>query len=400
MARPRSVPSYRKHRQSGQALVTLTDGLGGRRDVLLGKHGTAGSRAEYARVLAEWEAAGRSLRRPEKPVADLSINEMILAYWKHAEAYYGFDGERGDEGCFRSVLRVLRESYGHTQAAAFGPLALKACRQKMVDKGWSRNYVNAQVDRIRRMFRWAASEQLLSGSIYQELKSVEGLRRGKTEARETARVKPASPEHVEAALPFMPNAVRGLVRFQQMTGCRPAEACLLRAIDLDMSNPTCWIYRPGSDQGPNGEHKTAHHGHDRLILIGPKAQELVRAYLKTDLHACLFCPKDATAERNEKVRARRTSPARRKYRRKSKPRRAPGDHYTVRAYARAIARACRQAQVPEWGPNRLRHSRATELRPYGLDVVKTILGHSKVETSQVYAEKDIAAAMELVARIG
>jgi site-specific recombinase XerD len=56
--------------------------------------------------------------------------------------------------------------------------------------------------------------------------------------------------------------------------------------------------------------------------------------------------------------------------------------------------------VPEWGPNRLRHSRATELWDYGLDLVKTILGHSKVETSQVYAEKDMLAAMELVSKIG
>ena len=56
--------------------------------------------------------------------------------------------------------------------------------------------------------------------------------------------------------------------------------------------------------------------------------------------------------------------------------------------------------MPAWGPNRLRHSRATELRPYGLDVVKTVLGHTKVETSQVYAEKDMAAAMDLVSKIG
>jgi hypothetical protein len=41
------------HRQSGQAVVTLPDGLGGRRDVLLGNHGTPESRAEYLRVLAE-----------------------------------------------------------------------------------------------------------------------------------------------------------------------------------------------------------------------------------------------------------------------------------------------------------------------------------------------------------
>jgi hypothetical protein len=38
--------------------------------------------------------------------------------------------------------------------------------------------------------------------------------------------------------------------------------------------------------------------------------------------------------------------------------------------------------------------------PHGLDVTKTILGHAKVETSLVYAEKDLRAAMDLVARIG
>src|SRR5215831_11564946 len=59
MPRPISVPAYRLHKQSGQAVVTLPDGTGGRRDVLLGKHGTPESRAEYARVIAEWEAGGR-----------------------------------------------------------------------------------------------------------------------------------------------------------------------------------------------------------------------------------------------------------------------------------------------------------------------------------------------------
>ena len=35
MSRRTKVPSYRLHKQSGQALVTLTDGLGNRRDVPL-----------------------------------------------------------------------------------------------------------------------------------------------------------------------------------------------------------------------------------------------------------------------------------------------------------------------------------------------------------------------------
>jgi integrase len=396
MARPRGIPTYRRHKQSGQAIVTLTDPSGVRRDVLLGRYGTPESRQEYTRVLAEWESAGQRLPAANAPASDLPINALILAYWRFAEKYYGFDADpgRGDAACLRGALSLLRELYGHARALDFGPLALKACRDKMVQKGWSRGFVNAQVDRLRRMFRWAGGEELLPVSVYHGLQTVPGLRRGKSEARETARVKPVDQEHVEAALPH------------QLTGCRPTEACLIRAIDLDMSNPNCWVYRPGSDQGEHGEHKTAHHGHDRAILIGPRAQEILRPFLTTDLTAYLFCPKVATRERNEKKRSKRKTPLYPSHirhqtkKRKQCPRRAPGDCYTARVYARAIARACRKASVPKWGPNRLRHSRATELRGYGLDLVKTILGHSKVETSQVYAEKDMQAAMELVSKIG
>jgi hypothetical protein len=91
MSRQQGVPSYRLHKQSGQAIVTLPDGLGNRRDVLLGEYGTPESRAEYARVLAEWETAGRRL--PSASTAgktrqtDLTINELILAFWEHVERH-------------------------------------------------------------------------------------------------------------------------------------------------------------------------------------------------------------------------------------------------------------------------------------------------------------------------
>jgi hypothetical protein len=42
---------------------------------------------EYARVIGEWEAAGHRL--PASPAAkDLTVSELILAYWKHAEQHY------------------------------------------------------------------------------------------------------------------------------------------------------------------------------------------------------------------------------------------------------------------------------------------------------------------------
>jgi hypothetical protein len=86
MSRHRTIPTYRLHKQSGQAVVTLPDGLGGRRDVLLGKYDTPERRAEYARVIAEWEAGGRRLPQPVAKAADLTLNELTLAYWRWAES--------------------------------------------------------------------------------------------------------------------------------------------------------------------------------------------------------------------------------------------------------------------------------------------------------------------------
>src|SRR5262249_10515528 len=184
-----------------------------------------------------------------------------------------------------------------TPAAEFGPKRLKACRAEMVAKDWSRTYTNAQIDRIRRMFRYAVEEELFptAGAVYESLRAVRGLRHGKSEARETERVRPVSHEHVDAMLPFRPSHVRAMVELQLITGMRPAEVCLLRPIDIDMSNPTCWVYRPGSDQGPHGTHKTAHHGHDRLVFIGPRAQAILKPYLGTKLDGYCFSP--AVSER-------------------------------------------------------------------------------------------------------
>ena len=56
------VPSYRRHRQSGQAIVTLYDGTGRRRDVILGPYGSSASRDEYKRVISEWRGAKDTIR--------------------------------------------------------------------------------------------------------------------------------------------------------------------------------------------------------------------------------------------------------------------------------------------------------------------------------------------------
>lgn len=48
------IPKYRLHKPSGRAVVTLNG-----RDIYLGAHGSAESKAAYNRLVAEWQLAGR-----------------------------------------------------------------------------------------------------------------------------------------------------------------------------------------------------------------------------------------------------------------------------------------------------------------------------------------------------
>jgi hypothetical protein len=90
MPRKPRIPTYRRH-SSGQARVTLNG-----KDHLLGPYGSPETKEAYRRLIAEWLARHG---RPEKETEEepLSVNDLILAYWKFAQDYYGFDhGERGD----------------------------------------------------------------------------------------------------------------------------------------------------------------------------------------------------------------------------------------------------------------------------------------------------------------
>src|SRR5262245_61635808 len=148
-----SPPSYRLHKQSGQAIVSLPLGNGTYRDVLLGPYDTNESRTEYARVLAEWEA-GCGLVAPTSPARDLTVAELILAYWRWAEQHYVDDqgGPAQELDNVHLALRPLNRLYGDTPATAFGPLALRAIQADLC-KSLARKTVNARIDRIRRVFK-------------------------------------------------------------------------------------------------------------------------------------------------------------------------------------------------------------------------------------------------------
>ena len=385
-----SVPKYRKHRASGQAVVTING-----RDCYLGPHGTKASRIEYDRLITEWLASGRSSSYGT-PEAVVTVVELAADYVKFAEQQYGtaFNSEWRR---VKFIIRPLVDLYGRTAAAEFGVLQLKALREKFIATGRSRGQINKDVGRIVRFFRWSAAEGRIPASVPQTLAIVPGLRKGKSEARETSPVLPVDDATVDATLAALPEVVADMVRFQRATGCRPAEVCGLRPCDVDRSGEV-WLYCPAA-------HKTAHHGKERTIFIDPKAQGVLLKYLARDPEAFCFRPCDSEAKRLAAQHAARKTPLscgnRPGANKVRKPKKRAGDRYDTQSYGAAVRRGAVKAGVERWSPNRLRHAAATEIRrQFGLEAAQIVLGHAKADVTQVYAERDLAKGLEVARRIG
>lgn len=365
-----SLPKYRKHKASGQAVVTLAG-----RDHYLGPHNTAASKREYERLTGEWLAAGRPCQFGVNQPTVLSVVEVMARYMaQHVRTHYLKAGTPTSEvAAIKCALRPLRELYGRVPVTEFGPRALKAVREKMIDRGLARGTVNQNIGRIKRMFKWAASEELVPADVSVALQSVSGLQRGRTKARETDPVGPVDDKLVDAVLPHLRPAVAAMVQLQRVTGMRPGEVTTIRPCDVRQEDDV-WIYTPSS-------HKTEHHGTTRKVFIGPRGQSVLSPFLEREVSEYCFSPRAADGC----VKARRCG----------------GRHYRIDSYRNAIQRACRKLGVETWSPNQLRHSRATEIRHlHGLEAAQVTLGHNKADVTQVYAERDFALAAQIATQSG
>jgi integrase len=400
MARNRnSFPSYLEHKQSGKGRAVWTDTLGIRHYRMLpGLFNSEESKTAFARL--QLELATSPAAATSDPVG-ITMNEVLVAYLDYAERHYrDEDGKPTNEVLLiKIVSRHVREVYGETPAANFGPLALKATRQRFVELGWCRKTVNQQVERLRRIFRWSVAEELIPPAVHQALVAVEGLRVGRSEAPESEPIKPVEAATVAATMPFLNRHLRAMVQLQQLTGMRPGEVCRMRMSEIDRT-ADLWMYRPS-------KHKSKHRGKTRVIMIGPRARSVIEEFISggsvVDPSGPMFSPLRARAERFETMRAKRKSKVQpsQATRRVARPTLLPRMEYTPNAYALAVRVAAKKAGVEHWHPNRLRHLYASEVRKgHGLEAAQVLLGHSRADVTQVYAERNEELAVAVAAKIG
>lgn len=419
------VPSLRFHKASGQMFVVLSG-----RAIYCGKPDDPTTEQRYHQAIAEWLAAGKQLSADPDTI---TVKELLARFWAHAEQYYRHrtDGRTKELEQFKLALRPLKELYADTPVVDFGPRALKAVRQKMIDAGWCRPYVNKQVNRVRHVFRWGVSDELVPGSVLHALKAVPGLRKGRTDASEPDPIKPVAMELIEAVEPYVARQVWAMIQLQLLTGARAGEICQMRPSQVDRDGEV-WVYRPE-------QHKTAHHGFDRKIFIGPRGQEVLAPFLLRDPGDYCFSPAEADVERRRVLSEQRVTPLScgnvPGSNRKQAPKRSAGERYTTGSYRRAIQRGCDQAFPPpaplaqrdgetkadwktrltadqqaeleewrkahRWHPHQLRHNAATELRKeFGIEAARIILGHRSTAVTEIYAEKDEQQAIAAIVKAG
>lgn len=115
---------------------------------------------------------------------------------------------------YRQALRLLNPLYGETPAGAFGCPELDAVREVMIRPrtdaetgltlpGWCRTHANRQVGRIRHVFGWAVTKNLVPIEVYQRLLLLPGWRAGKSGAKERPPVRPVDEERAFAIVPHI-----------------------------------------------------------------------------------------------------------------------------------------------------------------------------------------------------
>ena len=327
------IPSLRLHKPSGKAVATI-----GGRDYYFGPWGPHNSRpapaarAAYDLAIARWLAEGRpscwSANSGDVAVAeliakrslegqqcarssgppDITIAELMLEYIRYADARYRRpDGTpTGHIGNVKLALRPLRRLYGNTPARQFNSVMPRACAVEAIadsirpnpltgeprrQKPLARRVANQRARLIRRMFKWAAARQRVDASVPVGLMNFEAIYAGEQldvdgrfiTAQDPPPSRLLSQDNYQRTIEYLPPLVRALIETLRLTGARLSEACSMRTADIEQTGPT-WVYRPRW-------HKNSRRGMPREIQIGPRAQALLRAWLRLDApEAFIFSP--------------------------------------------------------------------------------------------------------------
>jgi len=297
-----------------------------------------------------------------------TISGLVATYQEYVKNYYLPPSTESQR--VKYATDPLAESFSDVPVNDFTPLHLKQFRNSIIESkkySWGRKTINDRVNVIKRMFKWAASEMLVSIHTYTALATVEGLRKGRTGAREGKKILPVPDEHIDALLPFLSETAAKIMMVQRYTGMRSGEVCQMMPRQIEKGE-NVWLYRP--------KHKTEHLGHIKVVPLGPKSQEIIKPLLVGRKPSePLFKTMFGNAFDKDNYR-----------------------HELIRAFDKAEEAG---VKIPYFHPHRIRHTVGTAVRDkFGPEYARAVLGHRELSATEIYAELDLEKAEKVATMIG
>ena len=342
--RPFRQPGYLHHKPSSQAYVRVEG-----RMIYLGIYDSPGSHRKYAEVISDLNAGVEvDISRGRRETRPLTVGELAEQYLDHEELRFGPTYKQTYAAKY--AMLALTEQHAGLRADQFRPKALQRIQRRLIEQNYARREVNERINRIRRAFQWAASEELINESVWASLKTLKNVRAG--EARDNPPRQPADPEQVRRTVDHLrshgPTGAAHLIVFLRWTGCRPSEGCRATVGDVDRTT------EPPRLRIQN--HKTFHHtGTARIVPLNTGAMAAIDSSLA---EASRIAP-DAPIFRSSR-----------------------GTAYTANGLYQAVRKACRTLGEPTWAPYQLRHLVATEAMASTGNEAATaaMLGHTPSST--------------------
>ena len=341
-----------------------------------------------------------------------TIGELLNKYYVYAEKTTSSDASQVEHPDLQFTRRVQKflQPYLLWPVCDFGPDELLDVQNALVNyqyikgkktKRYTRGGVNDVIKWIRKIWKWGMGRQFITTEQVQGLDEVKPLKMGKTKAPDKPKRTRVTQEEFQKVVGSVSSVVGDMLQLIWHTAMRPYEVCNMRPFDILCDNPKCWLYIPGRDQTPVGQHKTTQFERVKVIPLASKSQKILIARI-TDFNSkeYIFSPKEAMQEHIENKSIKRKTPL--KYgnspgtNRKTNPMVNPGQKYTHNSLRNACKRGCVRAGVEVFVPYDLRRTIATGARSIlGKEAAKVLLGHTRTDTTDLYLLEEVQETMKI-----
>lgn len=370
------IPKYRQHSTRDVGFVEFQ----GKRYYFEGHYNSTSSLKAYRNFLKDHVLADPP-ERDDHSGNVTTIRTMMAGFLDECKATCS----KQEYEAYRLACRVAAEHYRDLPAKDFGPATLKRMREHYfkarpvkrgkvlveVKKRNSPQYVNMQVQRLRKAFKWAVSEELIPAWVHHGLMTISPLASAKVQKTG------AEWDDVQLVLAEVSPTIAAMILVQWYTSARAKSVCNAKASQFTPSGDL-WIWKP--------QHKRESADGELELPVGPKCQAILKPFIESAGDGYLFNPR--TARNNRRYR----------------------DKYDTHSYRQSIDRAIERVNAKRakeglppirWKPHQLRHAKGDAVRQtYGIEAAQAILGHGSLEATQVYSARRLSLAKDVARETG